>query len=331
LIQLFATTFLQSKRKLMAEKKAHPFILSDESENDYGIYVITEGIETEDFLANPIMLLAHDQKIVLGKWSNVRKENAQLIADSDFDTEDPEAKKWSDKVDRGYVKGASAWIEIKELRMDVPDLEGKLTATKSILREGSIAPVPSNRKTLLLTYKGEELTKETCLKLSSELKPKTIMNKLLLFLVSSLKMAAGTSEDEALVKLQNIVADNEKMKTENEKLDAENKALKLTRNTELVKGAVKENKIKAEDEATYMTLANDNYETAKKILDGFKPHVTLASKVNETAVAGGEKDKYDGWDIDRFMKEDPKELARIRKEENERFKKLFNAKNWQSK
>jgi hypothetical protein len=36
------------------------------------------------------------------------------------------------------------------------------------------------------------------------------------------------------------------------------------------------------------------------------------------------KAKYEGWDLDKYRKEDPKELARIKSEEPEKFAELCN-------
>jgi hypothetical protein len=143
------------------------------------------------------------------------------------------------------------------------------------------------------------------------------------------KLNAKATEEDAMAALQNVANDFsalETLRTEKKTLEDENKALKLSRNTSLVKDAVAANKIKAEDEPMYLELVNSNYESTKKILDGIKPHISLSSRTNGASGAEGSEDKYKGWNMDRFRKEAPLELARIRKEEPDRFKQLFNEK-----
>ena len=75
----------------MADEKSYPFVISDESVNRYGYRVLTAGIDTAQFEKNPIMYYLHDRLqygeskprvMVIGRWDNVRKENAKLMADA---------------------------------------------------------------------------------------------------------------------------------------------------------------------------------------------------------------------------------------------------------
>ena len=83
------------------------FVLNDETVlTSHGFVVSNAGAKLERFKENPVMLDSHDDRCVIGKWNNLTISGTQLKADSEFDTEDPEAMKISGKVDRGYIKGA---------------------------------------------------------------------------------------------------------------------------------------------------------------------------------------------------------------------------------
>ena len=58
------------------------FVVSDESVNSYGYTILTAGIDLSRFEKNPIMLLQHDSKNIIGKWENVRIEDNKLLADA---------------------------------------------------------------------------------------------------------------------------------------------------------------------------------------------------------------------------------------------------------
>jgi hypothetical protein len=334
LFQLFATTFLHLNK--MA-KREFTYRFTAHVPNDLGIGVLTSGINMDRFKSNPVVLKNHsiDEPVGTAEIISIEKNGDATVKVIIDDENDAELQKLCRDIDKKLYNGISMGLDFKfdSVLNNVEGFDpGLPVITESELIELSITPLPANKSCLRLFNNGKELkAEEMKLQLNAfnnKNKPQPMINKLLLFLVSSLKLAAGTTEDEALVKLQNIVADNERMKAENEKLEKQNAAFQLSRVTDLVEGAVTANKIKADEKETYIELAKSNYDSAKKILDGFKPHVSLASKVNENAgaAAAGADDKYKGWDMDRFRKEAPLELARIRKEEPVRFKELFNEK-----
>ena len=63
------------------------FIVSDETKNCFGMIVKTDGINTESFIKNPVMLYMHERKTVVGRWENLRKDGSKLIADAVFDAD----------------------------------------------------------------------------------------------------------------------------------------------------------------------------------------------------------------------------------------------------
>lgn len=128
--------------------KTHTFLVSDESVNSYGFKVLTNGIDTKRFETNPIMLYMHERPNIIGKWENVRKENAQLFADAVFDVEDPTAKEIAGKVERGFLKCASVGIGKADLK------DGIVSSCE--LFEISIVDIGSNSNALRLYTDTEE-------------------------------------------------------------------------------------------------------------------------------------------------------------------------------
>ncbi|ELR69170.1 hypothetical protein C900_05366 [Fulvivirga imtechensis AK7] len=135
----------------------HTFILSDETVNDYGFKILTDGIDLKRFKKNPVMLYAHIRSfenkgkegviLPIGMWENIRKEGKKLLGDAVFDEDDEFAMKISKKVDKGILNAASAGLDILEYSED-PKLMDKgqtlPTITKSVLKEASIADIPGN-------------------------------------------------------------------------------------------------------------------------------------------------------------------------------------------
>lgn len=146
---------------------AKSFILSDESVNDRGFRVLTDGINLERFEKNPIMLWMHKrdegltftQVLPIGRWENIRKEDGKLMADPVFDENDKFAQLIKSKVDNGLIRGCSAGINPIEFS-GAPELlaEGQKreTITKCELYEASIVDLPSNKNTVSLFSTGSE-------------------------------------------------------------------------------------------------------------------------------------------------------------------------------
>lgn len=131
------------------------FILNDETKyNSYGFRVVTSGIELQRFIDNPVMLDGHNNsnQAVLGKWNNIRVEDGKLMADSEFDDGDDNAKAVKGKVERGYIKGSSMGL-LFDIDNMVVEANRMLSLIKSEVIEASIIPVPSNAGALRLYIK----------------------------------------------------------------------------------------------------------------------------------------------------------------------------------
>ena len=141
--------------------KKKTFVLSDESVNSYGFRVLTDGIALDNFKKNPVMLWNHTRTwtdrdnamLPIGRWNNVRVEDGRLLADAEFDMDDPFAAKIARKVEKGILNMCSIGIVVVEDSED-PELlvkgQTRRTVTKCRLREASVVDIGANANAVVL-------------------------------------------------------------------------------------------------------------------------------------------------------------------------------------
>lgn len=340
------------------------FILNDESIfNDYGFRVLTAGIDTRRFEKNPVMLYAHtrpwegkeEPATPIGKWENIRKEGALLLADPIFDDEGPDefAKKISHKVEKGFLNTASVYLDIIELSEDpIYMLPGQVlpTITKSIVKEGSIADIPGNENcvSMMLSYNGQTIKltggaddQQELQKLFSPNKNDTSMKSLILKLNSftGIKLTDSASEAEVYAALDKVLSDaNTKASVHEQeviKLTAERDALntKLSevaaqavkdKALALVEGAISAKKITAVQRENYIKLAEGNYDVTKSLIDGMKGYESVHTKLNSG------DDNSEGADDAKLAEEYEKlfkagKLEKIKQTSPDSYKAMFKA------
>lgn len=128
------------------------FVASTESINAYGFRIMTEGINTDDFRNNPIMLGDHYERI--GKWGNVEKKDGKLYVSNPQFSRNETGQEWKNDVEDGIVNATSVGILIKETSQEpAMMLAGQKypTVTKSKLIEVSLATIPANGEAIGLT------------------------------------------------------------------------------------------------------------------------------------------------------------------------------------
>lgn len=125
--------------------------LNDEREvNSYGFRLPNANADLERFKSNPIMLLMHDLRVVIGRWKNVRIEGPLMLAEDEFDMEDKEAKKIAGKVERGFIKGCSLGLLFPDPESFSKAPDGVWEPSKWEPYEDSIVTVPSSKAALRL-------------------------------------------------------------------------------------------------------------------------------------------------------------------------------------
>lgn len=289
-------------------KKMPKFILNDENKrNSYGFKIKTEGISLERFEGNPIMLDGHNisNLSAIGKWINIKKENGLLTAETSFDLKDENAKKIAEKVEGGFIKGASMGISFS--KKDFSYENGELVLNHCEIYEASIVAVPSNANALRLTMDGEEMSetdiKTLCLSMaqnSTEFQPKinTEMKlKLSQLAFMALGFSANTQEateeqiNTAVLSLEKEKKDLQaKLTLSEEKVEAyvkKEKDAKLSAINTMLDDAVSSGRITADKRQTFEKLALDNFDLAKETLETLPAKKTFSAGVQTPAGTSG--------------------------------------------
>lgn len=284
------------------------FVLNDENvRNSYGFKITTAGINLGRFEANPVMLDSHynNNSGVIGKWKDIQNNNVTLSADTVFNLSDPNAKSISEKVDGGFINGASMGVSFR--KADLKMVNGELTLTKCELLEASIVAVPSNASALKLYVDGEAMTdfdvQTLCLSVAQEApenpkKQPTNDNKMSLKLSQLAFIALGFSQstteaseteiNTAVLALQNAKTEAEnKAKAAELKLSAledKAKAEQLALSTKLVDDAVASGRITADKKEKFLELATKDFDLAKVTIESIPAKKNLSTEVKNSAV-----------------------------------------------
>lgn len=138
-------------------------VISDESINSYGFWVMTDGIDLSAFLKNPVMLWNHNRgglgvtsdQLPIGIWKDLRIENGVLTGEPVFDENDEFAEKIRKKYESGILNACSIGFAPLEWS-DAPEMlkEGQkvATVTRCRLLEISICDIPSNANATVVLY-----------------------------------------------------------------------------------------------------------------------------------------------------------------------------------
>lgn len=299
------------------------FVLTDETKmTAHGFMLMTSGGRLERFKENPVMLDSHDESKVIGKWTNLRTEGNRLVADTEFDKEDPEAMKLQGKVERGYIRGASMGIQINDAEMlDMPGIGKVPVLTDWELLEASLVAVPSNAGSLrLYANDGKTLLKAEEIKLSiaSIINQKQTMEKITLSAESC--KALGIGKEPELVELNAAIME---LSAKNTALEAAKaiaeKALSDHRAAlaaELVDTAIKEGRLTADRKESFVKLATTDYKQAQDIIASLPAKQTFSDKTRTGGKAPADRE---GWDYMRWLKEDSKGLSALQKNDPEAF------------
>lgn len=141
----------------------YKFIVNTENVNSYGYRIITQGIETEQYERNPVVLFMHQRPDykptgdeVIGR-ARLAKEGDQLLAYITFDTENEFASKIEKKVKGDFIRMCSMFADVIEASSD-PALarpgQKYETITKCKLIEISIVDIGGNDDAIRLSSGG---------------------------------------------------------------------------------------------------------------------------------------------------------------------------------
>ena len=137
-------------------------ILSDETLNRYGYWILTSGLQLDAFLKNPVMLYMHfrdegtpewcDYKAI-GYWDDIKIEGNVLSAIPVFDKVDDLSKTIAAKYEAGTLRAASLGIRILATSSEKEFLlpgQTRETVLKAEVMEASIVDIPANANAVRL-------------------------------------------------------------------------------------------------------------------------------------------------------------------------------------
>lgn len=318
------------------------FILNDETHvNSFGFRIKNAGIKLERFRENPVMLAQHLNSVwmVIGRWINLRFEGSCLLADAEFDEEDPEAKKIAGKVKRNFIKGCSLGILFDPQKMKLA-ADNNFELLETEVMENSIVAVPSNARAVrLFAADGHEFSesevKLSLSALSTQIKPNNIntnniMEKIILSAAAVVALAGVgiTSADDIATISRGVEELASKLNTVNASLTAEKAAHELTKTSltalsdgqanALVDGAISEGKLTADLKDQFVQMAKTNYALAAKVIGAMTGKVNLSGKVSNSAA-----DASDPKTMDEFEKLTVAKQLAFKSDNPDAYKALF--------
>lgn len=311
----------------------HQFIVNTENVNSYGYRILTDGIDYAQYMRNPVVLFMHERdgygnkgSEVIGRCTRLYKEGTTLIAEVEFDEQDEFAKKIAGKVERGYIRMASMYAEIKEVSTQPQHiLEGQVyeTVTACKLVEISIVDIGGNDNALKLSKDGKPFQlKKIVTNTSNNMDIKVI--------ALALGMGENVKEEAVLSALHNLKTAKEKAETE---VVALKKTISETRTAEattlvdkaislgLIPQALKESQLK-QFEADF----DGQKAVLSKLVADKEAENTQQGKANtvrEVVLGAGAKPTGTANEsFDYLQKKNPERLRAIRDKEPEEYARL---------
>lgn len=282
--------------------KKHTFVLCDGNRvNSYGFRTDLAGLDLERFKSNPVMLYAHDSSDVIGRWENIRVEDNQLKADAVFDTDDEQGKRIAGKVERGFLKGCSMGIHVKELH----EVDNVPVATRSELMEASVCPIPSDAGAVRLYDENrKELTfEEVRLQFNNQLKP-IEMNK---NEETNVQTPAADPKDAEIASLKAQLAESKKREVDS-----------------FLTAAVQSGKITTEEKEGFAKLAANDFETVQSLINSRPAKASASLRELQAQTATAAPAGRENWNYLEWMKKDPEGLKRMKTENPTEFERLKN-------
>ena len=321
-------------------------VISDESINSYGFWVMTDGIDLSAFLKNPVMLWNHNRgglgvtsdQLPIGIWKDLRIENGVLTGEPVFDENDEFAVKIKQKYESGILNACSIGFAPLEWS-DAPEMlkEGQkvATVTRCRLLEISICDIPSNANATVVLYDDDNKVINL-----SDLPNKAIGPKINNNMPKEIALTLGLDENaspqacvNAITELKSEIASHEATR---QNLEEENRQLRLRLKAiddaeaeaqkqevvNLLDDAVKSGRIDAKARPQFEKLFELDYEAAKTALAALPERKPLEAK--PVGMADGDLCKM-SWDeldkTDRLLELKTKYPEIYQQKFNEKFNK----------
>lgn len=305
--------------------------------NSYGTRILTAGIDLEQYKRNPVLLWMHrrsyqDTAGPIGRIENLRRDGDKLIGTPVFDQNDPFAKQVESKWENGFLRMASAGLELLEVSDDPSlafDGQTRATVTRSKLVEVSIVDIGSNDEALQLYQAGKLLTlaageEHPALPiLKSNTDPeqskgednnKQIKNKMNKEILTLLGLPETATEEQALTSLRLLKTRADQVET-----------IQLAAVTAAVDNAIAERRIMAENRDHFIALGKnaglDNLTATLKLMPVQQKPTEVINLSKTSAPGAGAAPK----EYAKLSEVPEKELLTMRKENPAKYAQLFKA------
>ena len=307
-------------------------VISDESINSYGFWVVTDGIDLSPFLKNPVMLWNHNRddhgtvnaQLPIGIWKDLRIENGVLTGEPVFDETDEFAVRIKQKYEAGILNACSMGFVPLEWS-DAPEMlkEGQkvATVTRCRLMEISICDIPSNANATVVLYDENSKTINLSDFPNMEIGPK-INNNMSKEIALKLGLDENASPQACVEAIQKKDEKIATLEAENKKLKEHEKAANDAKKAEAVRlldDAVKTGRIDAKARPQFEKLFELDHEAAKAALAEMPERKPLTAQPPKGNAGGDEKSS---WNYLDWMKKDPEGLRKMKTEDPDRFKTL---------
>lgn len=291
--------------------------------NSYGFRTNLEGMNLDRFKSNPVMLYSHDTEKVIGRWVNIAIEDGKLRADAEFDNDDVNASAIAGKVERGFLKGCSIGMIIK----DMQEIDGILVATVTELMEASICAIPSDSNAIVLYDENRKQLSIDDIKLTFKINNNMADTKEMTELKAQVEELTAqianrdneiASRDTRISELEATAAKSTERIAELEAqvAEAHNREIDSYLACAAEKGKISKNEIDS-----YKKLAASDFETVKNLIDGKTAQASASLAEMAAKSAKTEANKLSWDELDKAGK-----LAELKASNPEEYKRLFNEK-----
>lgn len=315
----------------------YDFIINTENVNEFYYRVLTDGIDYTQYMRNPVVLFMHEREFqkkdekkgtaVIGRCIKLWKKGTDLVATIEFDMDDEFAATIAGKVERGFIRMASMYADVKATTTD-PELvlPGQLyeTVTKCKLVEISIVDIGGNDGAIRLSRDGNQLKLQKInLENKNDMSLKTI--------ALALALSADSGEDTVLKEVQELKLAKEKSEKKANDLETEIKSIRLSAATTLVDKAIQLGLIPEALKDSQLKSFEGDFDAQKVILSKLIGEKETAngqggdqSKLKEVILAGKTTTTIGDTEesFDYLQKHNTVKLAKIRDEQPEQYAKL---------
>lgn len=299
--------------------------ISNDSVNSYGFRVLTSGMDVEQFRRNPVLLYMHQRGQVIGYVKNLEVKDGEVTGELEFDCATELSKRCKAQFEFGSLRMVSAGLDV-EATDDSPELalpgQTQATVTRCRLDEVSVVDIGANDDAIVLTRDGRRvslgaggdnplppLRKTTDTDQKPNNQPKTDME--LKDIVLRLGLPETATEAEVGARIEALA-----------KAERENENLVRQGVENMVDTAIGDGRLDKEARETYVGLGLEiGLERLGKALGSIArpkemPRTTLASMVHTETEP--RKSRYE-----RLSQVPEQELVRLRKDEPEEYKRLY--------